>query len=289
MCPQCFIAGGRLRVMSRYITAAAASCFLLSLLLFAGEVAAVTLESFLEPNRKVDIVPVNRDIVRQIHVEEGDVVTAGQLLVTLDLGVLNAQRDTARILAANHGQLDSAKVLVKMRSAQLDNLNRLESTGHVRPKELEKSKADLALARADLLTAKESRRIRIAELKQIEAQIDVKKIKSPLDGVVSRIFKTEGELVGLNDEDALITVVQVLPLHVIFHIPYSYIGTLTEGQKVAVHIDGKEEMVQGTVLYSSPLVNPESGTVRVKIGFDDGFSAKSGIRCSFETDQLAAQ
>ncbi|WP_169309349.1 efflux RND transporter periplasmic adaptor subunit [Desulforhopalus sp. IMCC35007] len=272
--------------MSRNVTR---SCVLLPmfwLLFFAHNVAAVTLESFLEPNKKVDIVPVNRDIVREVHVVEGESVKAGQLLVTLDLGVLNAQHDTAKILASNRGQLDSAAIMVEMRKAQLENLNRLESTGHVRPNELEKTRADLALAQADLLTAKESRKIRLAELKQIEAQIEVKKIRAPIDGVVSRIFKTEGELVGLNDEDALITVVQALPLHVIFHIPYNFMGNLASGQKVTLHVNGQDEMVTGTVLYFSPLVNPESGTVRVKIGFADNFAAKSGIRCSFETNQL---
>lgn len=170
--------------MSRYIT-----CFSILLqlfVLFSGSAAADTLESFLEPHKQVDIVPVNRDIVREVHVAEGDLVKVGHLMVTLDLAVLNAQHNTAKILASNRGHLDSAKIIVKMRSAQLENLNRLESTGHVRPNELAKSKADLALAEADLLTAKESRKIRQAELKQIEAQIEVKKIRSPIDGVVSR-------------------------------------------------------------------------------------------------------
>jgi len=271
--------------LSRYLP-----CLCVLLVVFLAEnVAAITLESFLEPDRKVVIVPVNRDIVSKIHVDEGEAVKAGQLLVTLDLGVLNAQHNTAKILASNRGQLDSAQIMVKMRSAQLENLNRLESTGHVRPNELEKSRADQALAEADLLTAKESRKIRQAELKQIEAQIEVKKIRSPIDGVVSRIFKTEGELVGLNDEDALVTVVQPLQLHVVFHIPYNFIGTLKAGQKVSLQVDEVEDPVIGTVLYSSPVVNPESGTVRVKIGFEDSFMGKSGIRCSFETDQLLTQ
>jgi multidrug resistance efflux pump len=253
-------------------------------LLLPDNVEAVTLESFLEPHKKIYIVPVNRDIVREIHVVEVDLVKAGQLLVTLDLGVLNAQHNTAKILATNRGQLDSARIVVEMRKAQLENLSRLKSTGHVRPKEMEKSKADLAIAEADLLTAQESRKIRLAEVKQIEAQIEVKKIRSPIDGIVSRIFKTEGELVGINDEDALVTVVQALPLHVIFHIPYAFMGTLVSGQKVVLTVAG--EVVAGTVLYSASLVNPESGTVRVKIGFDESFTAKNGIRCSLETDQF---
>lgn len=276
-----------LKIISRYSTC---YIFLLQLfIVFTGNAAAATLESFLEPHKQVDIVPVYRDIVREVHVAEGDHVKVGQLMVTLDLAVLNAQHNTAKILASNRGQLDSAKIIVAMRRAQLENLKRLESTGHVRPKELEKSGADLAIAEADLLTARESRKIRLAELKQIEAQIEVKKIRSPIDGVVLRVFKTEGELVGLNDEDALVSVVQALPLHIIFHIPNNFIGNLTEGQKVALQVGGAEETVVGTVLYASSVINPESGTVRVKIGFTDEFTAKSGIRCSFETDQLSLQ
>lgn len=273
--------------MSRYITSLS---ILLQLLLgITGNAVAVTLESFLEPHKQVDIVPVNRDIVREVHVEEGDHVKVGQLLVTLDLAVLSAQQNTAKILASNRGQLDSAKVIVEMRKAQLENLERLESTGHVRAKELEKSRADLAIAEADLLTAQETRKIRLAELQQIEAQVEVKKIRSPIDGIVSRVFKIEGELVGLNDEDALVTVVQASPLHVIFHIPNSFIGNLTQGQKVVLQVGGPEEVVVGKVLYFSPVIDPESGTIRVKIGFGDDFTAQSGIRCSLETDQLRSQ
>lgn len=254
-----------------------------------GLAEAVILESFLEPDKQIDIVPVNRDIVTEVHVEEGDAVAAGQLMVTLDLRVLNAQHNTAKILASNRGQLDSAKIIVAMRKDQLENLTRLDSTGHVRPKELEKSRADLALAEADLLTARESRKIRLAELKQIEAQIEVKKIRSPIDGVVSRIFKRKGELVGLGDEDALITVVQPLPLHVIFHIPNSFAGDLHQGKELALQVGGNREIVSGTVLYSSPIIDAESGTVRVKIGFADDFAAKSGSRCSLDTEQLGPQ
>ncbi len=110
--------------MSRYIT-----CFsiLLQMFILSSGSAAATLESFLEPHKQVDIVPVNRDIVREVHVAEGDLVKVGQLMVTLDLGVLNAQHNTAKILASNRGQLDSAKIIVAMRKAQLENLTRLRS------------------------------------------------------------------------------------------------------------------------------------------------------------------
>ncbi|PIE59039.1 MAG: hypothetical protein CSA33_00260 [Desulfobulbus propionicus] len=249
---------------------------------------AVTLESFLEPDKQVDIVPVNRDIVTKLHVVEGDSVKKGQLLVTLDLGVLNERKNIAQILATNHGRLDSAQALVNIRQAHLENLKRLESTGHVRQKELEVSRADLAVAQADLLTAQEERTIRQAELRHIEAQIEVKKIRSPIDGLVSRVYKTEGELVGLNDEDALISVVSPHPLHVIFYLPHAYAEQIAVGQQVALQVGVPAETVLGKVLFVAPLVHPESGTIRVKIGFAQGFVAQSGIRCSLDTDQLTA-
>ena len=112
--------------MTRHTIFCTVLCY--SVLVLYGSAAAVSLESFLEPNKQVDIVPVNRDIVREVHIVEGDHVKAGQLLVTLDLGVLKAQHNTAKILASNRGQLDSAKTIVTMRRAQFENLNKLKST-----------------------------------------------------------------------------------------------------------------------------------------------------------------
>lgn len=265
---------------------------LFQFLLFLGvaeKVFAVSLESFLEPNKHVDIVPASRDTIRTIHVKEGEQVKKGQLLVTLDLEVLFAHRNTAKILAGAHGRIDSASTVIKMRQNILNNLQRLETTGHVRPNELEKAETDLAIARSDLLAAKEERLIRKAELKQIEAQIAQKKIKSPISGVVSRIYKTEGELVGVSDGDSLITIVQTRPLHAVFHIPYGYADRFPAGREVLLGVDGFDTPEKGVVAFASPIVNPESGTVRVKVDLSESFDAKSGIRCSLDSDRAVPQ
>lgn len=249
----------------------------------------MTLESFLEPSKRVDIVPVSRDTVKKIHIKEGQNVKTGQILFTLDHDVLIARRNTAKILASVHSQIDSASVVVEMRRKQLESLQQLKQTGHVRPKELEKSKAELAIAEADLVSAREEILIRKAELKQIDTQIALKKIVSPIDGIVVRIYKEEGEIIGINDADILVTVVKTIPLRATFHVPESIGLQLTAGDKVSLQVTGVEQTVVGRILFSSPLVNPESSTVRVTVGLPKSFRAKSGIRCTMETDQIKPQ
>ena len=259
-------------------------CLLALSTIASSPARGLVLESFLEQHKQIHFIPPFRDTIREIHVNEGDKVEKGQLLITLDLGVLLARREAAVIMARAHGRIDSAKTIVGMRKAQLENLEKLKSTGHVRPREIEKTKADLAIAEADLLAASEQQKIRRADLKQLDAQIDQKKIVAPISGIISRIYKEEGELIGGGPEDKLITIVKITPLQATFHIPYRITDNFQGGQKVPLSIDGFPDLVEATVTFASPVVNPQSGTIRITLELPEKFNAKSGIRCTLEVN-----
>lgn len=242
------------------------------------------LESFLEPRKQVDVVPVNRDVIQELHVKEGDSVQRGQLLITLNIDVLKAREKTAIILADTRGELVSAQTIVGMRRGLLENLQQLKATGHVRPRELEKAQLELAVAEAELLKAHEQRAIREAELEQIKAQIDEKMIKSPVDGIVTRIYKEEGELVGMSSGDKLVTVVQLDPLQATFYVPAPFSSQFSKGKIVTLLIDGDIGSVQGEIGFISPVVNPESGTVRMKVDLRQNLQARSGMRCRLQLE-----
>lgn len=241
----------------------------------------MTLESFLEPNKQVDILPATQDVIQQIHVKEGEAVDKGQLLITLDLDILQASHETAKVLAETKGRLEAARINVKMRKSLVENLQRLQATGHVRPKELDKVKNDLAKAQAELLTVQEEKKIRQKELKQIEAQISKKKIIAPIAGIILRVNKEEGELVGVSVSggENLLTIVQLQPLHATFHVPYGFAEQFEKDAEVALEIDGLASPVVGKISFMSPTVNPESGTVRIRVDLPESFITKSGIRC----------
>ena len=256
-----------------------ASGIMILSVLTANPVLAAAFESFLEPAHQADLIPVNRDVIQRIHVKEGDTVTKGQLLVSLNTDTLKARLQAATILAEARGKIDSARIMEKLRQEQLDDLTNLAKSGNVRAKELDRARADLAIARADLLTMQEERRIRVAEQEQIKAQIAEKEIRSPIAGIVTHLSKEEGELTGTSDQDILVTIVQEHPLQAVYHLPAGTAATLKIGQEVPISFEQVTKAVTGRIEFISPVTNPESGTIKIKVIVADDTTLQVGRRC----------
>lgn len=266
-------------------SSALALWFIIAVVLVPGYSFGLTVEGFLEPNQIVDLVPPNRDTVKEIHVAEGDVVQKGQILITLDDDVLQAHLKSAEIQARSKGRMQSSKAVFELRKGQFSDLEKLSEKGHVRKKELERAKTDLAIGHADYLAAQEEIEGKRAEVQLIQAQIDEKKIKAPFAGIVTAINKGVGALVGTSDKDVLITLVQPTPYQAVFHLPYGMAAQLQEESQVLIGVIEGEQMVNGKIIYISPVIDPESATVRVKVRLDETESnLQSGLRCQLNIE-----
>ncbi len=252
---------------------------LIILLCPARQVVAASFETFLEPARVVDISTPYRDRIARVLVRENDQVHQGMVLAELDSEVLKSRLEQARAAAEFHGEIDAAGALVTLRKNRLRSLEKLKKSGTVRPMELENARAELAMARAKLLSAREQQEVRRLEAEIIEAQVREKKLTSPLDGVVITIHKQEAELIGGTDLQPLLTLAQLNPLHAVFHLPPEAAHGLQAGRDVPLQING--HALTGTVDYVSPVIDAQSGTVTVRISVknDDG-RLDSGSRCT---------
>ena len=148
-------------------------------------VNADTVEGFTEPYRHIDIAAASEaGLITEITTREGQSVKCGELLATLDIDVLDAALNVARERSRSHGRIDAAKAEVQVRRTRLEKLKELHIDGHATRGEIERAHADLAIAESNLVLAEEERRLNELECKRIEAQIDRRKIRSPIDGVV---------------------------------------------------------------------------------------------------------
>lgn len=258
-----------------------AGLFLLAgvlLLTVASAASAAEFEGFLEPNQVVDISAPFRDRIEALHVDDGAPVRTGQLLAELDSRVLKANLAAAREAAAFHGEIDAARALVTMRRNRLELLQELEKSGNARPREMISARTDLAMARARLQSALEAQRLKKLDVRVIEAKIEEKKLRSPLDGVVERVYKQQFELVGGADTEPLLTLVQLDPLLGRFHLPPAAARELKTGQKVQVRIG--DTSATGTIDFISPVIDARSGTVSVHVRIPDPeHGLASGSRC----------
>jgi RND family efflux transporter MFP subunit len=259
---------------------------LLTILVFgcAPAVWAQTVESFTEPYRKVDLVSAESGTLQSLEVREGDTVTKDQRLGALDCEVQEIALEIARANLEARGQLESVATERSLRKTRLERIQELRARGHATQDELERAIADLAAAEANFLAATEKRKIDELEYRRIAALIERRILKSPIDGVVTRLYKEEAEFVG-GTTSPLMTIMQLDPLRITFSVPGEQAQSLRAGQPVALTLPDADRSAVGQIEFISPVTEAESGTVRVKVLLKNTESKyRCGVRCQINLD-----
>ena len=177
------------------------------------------------------------------------------------------------------GRLNSARARHRLHQSQLKKLIALEAQGHAQPEEIDQARANASVAKADVLTAEEEALVHKYEYERLEQQIKRRQLYSHFDGIVTRINKELFELTAANGE-ALITVVQLNPLLIVAHVSLSDANKLSVGNEITTNCQDNSLALNAKVEYISPVTNPDSGTVRIKLVVDNENSKyPSGVKC----------
>jgi RND family efflux transporter MFP subunit len=242
-----------------------------------------TVEGFAEAYRHIEVATgADSGLITQILVREGDAVKKGQLVATLDTSVLEASLDIARRRSQLDGRLDAATAEQLMRHKRLEKLHQLQHRGHASHVEVDRAEADLDVARAQVKLANEERELARLECARIEAQIEQRRLRSPIDGVVVEVFREVGESTQISDP-RLLTLVQLHPLRVKFPVSVVQSADFQTGDVVTLQLPEFETVGQATVEVVAPVLDAKSGTVQVTCVIDneDG-TFRSGMRCLLE-------
>ena len=235
------------------------------------------IKAFTEPYRSIDIAASETGILSQLFVKEGDQIEAGGLLAKLNDEVLAASLAVGLETTQSTGATKSAMAELKMQQERFNKLNGLFQRQHASQTELDRAQSQLEIATAKVESVQDEMRIKNLEMKRIEAQLEQRKLRTPMDCVVTEIFKDEGEFVSPSDPTVM-KVVQLNPLRIIFSVPQEEINRLKANDVVPLVI-GEQEL-HGKVEFVSPTADAQSGTCRVKIQIaNDDLSLASGQAC----------
>ena len=226
--------------------------------------------------------------VTSVHVKDGQMVKAGDLLISLDDRVVLAAlaRDKA-VLAKDNAMLVSA-------TADLS-----------RAKDLVKKGAGTEQAYDTALAAQQSAQATVesdqATVNADELQLDFTKITAPIDGRLGAVQVSTGDLVGGGTNNAssgtsgsgLVTVTEVDPIQVIFHLPEDNLpvfkAMLDAGKPPAVKAfkSGTDTLIASGVLdFIDSAVDTASGTITMRGVFDNDKAALwPGQYVDLEIDQ----
>lgn len=244
----------------------------------SGRAAATEYEGFTEPYRHIEVTPAEPGVIAAIHVVEGESVKRGQTIAELDSRVLEATLAITKARKDVTGEVTSAKALNALRQSHLDKLLPLLARGHAQQDEVARAQADLAVAQANLRSAREQRQIEALEYERILAQLERRRMRSPFDGVVVRVYKEPAETV-FGDGGPLMSLAQLNPLRIIVHAPTAAIAAIKAGDDVMVRFPDSEQSVTGRIELVSPVTDADSGTVRIKVLVENPDNQlRSGVR-----------
>ncbi len=191
--------------------------------------------------------------VTRVHVQVGDMVREGQLLVSLDVRDVDARASQAS------GGLAAAEAMLADAEVQTARMRALFADSAAPKAQLDAAEAGLARAKAAVASARGG----VAEAAAVR---DYGSVSAPFNGVVSQRFVDPGAFAAPGAP--LVTVLQSQTLRVSALVPPDDARTISRGATVAVVIEGAE--TSGTV--EGVVATPSGGlfTVNVLVKNTDG-------------------
>ena len=207
-----------------------------------GDVLAVysgtaPIEAFAE----ADVIAKVEGEIREVLVEEGDVVAEGQILARLD-------GDRLRL------ELNESRARLRKMQRDFERNKDLREKGLLSEGDFEKLQYDLEALQASYNLA--------------SLELDYTQIRAPIDGVISERYIKIGNTIRVNDP--LYKVTGLDPLVAYLHVPEREYRQLTAGQPVAIDIDAlADQRIIAAVTRVSPIVDPATGTFKITIEIHD--------------------
>ena len=154
----------------------------------------ITATGTVEPRRYVDVGAQVSGQVKRIHVQVGDDVKRGQLLMEIDPDVQQAVVEGARAsLASLQAQEVEQRIQMRLASQQLKRRRRLLKQDAATREDLENAEAALEMAQARIASLQAKMQETRATLRAEETRLSYTRIYAPMDGTVIALEAREGQ------------------------------------------------------------------------------------------------
>ena len=244
----------------------------------------MSISGFTEPYRSIDVAATEMGTISHVEVKEGQPIKSGDILARLNEDIHEASLGMAREKLESKGRLHSAQADLKMQQDRFTKLVGLFQRGNASQIEVNRAKSQLDVAAANVESVEDDLRIAVFEHKRASAQLELRRLRSPIDGVVTRVHKETGEFVSASDP-VVVSVVQLNPLKSIFSVPQNISGRLRAGDEVNILVGSDRARTSGVVEFVSPTTDAQSGTRRVSIKIENANGQwLSGDVCVLQID-----
>ncbi|MBS0352149.1 MAG: efflux RND transporter periplasmic adaptor subunit [Proteobacteria bacterium] len=226
--------------------------------------APVTIQEIasVEPEQSVNVVSQVSGVLKKIYIDQGQNVSAGQLLFEIDPGVYATDVANAEaVLKRDQAQLAFQKATADRYAA----LAKLEYVS--------KQKYEDALASAqeqESVVAADQ-----AQLQQKKIQLGYTRIHAPISGKAGAINFHVGDIIVANGATPLVVINRLDNVLVSFNVPQNQLQDLLTYQQTGslkiqvLNESGNQLLAEGQLNFIGNAVNPQTGTILVKGKIDN--------------------
>jgi RND family efflux transporter MFP subunit len=261
---------------------------------------SLTLTGAFIPYQNVEVHAKVAGYIRNIYVDYGSYVKAGQTLAILEVPELEAEvvgakaglkraqdavtraqsdiRSVESVYAAYHAEYTRLKAASEQRPGliaeqELDDAMAKDKDAEAR---IESGKAALAEAQSQLGVAQ-------AELQRVTALADYTRVTAPFDGVVTKRWADVGTLIQAGTSSStqstpVVTLAQWDRLRLVVPVPESAVPLIKLGSQVQVHVIAMNRNFDGKVARFAEALNEETRTMHTEIDVENpGDAIKDGM------------
>lgn len=215
-----------------------------------------------------------------MDLEEGDRVQKGQVIASLQTEVERAALNATKARAESDVILRSRERQLSAASKLLARQVKLFKRKVVAQSQVDEAQTEVDLAQLAMEEAEFERRIASLELKRVQAEVDRRIIKSPINGIVTKIDRSVGEYI--DPAVGVLTIAQVDPLEIEVYLPLDAYPLVKVGDDAIISpqapINGEYALKIAT---KSPLVDAASGLFRLTLLLPNTANrVPAGVRCS---------
>jgi len=213
-------------------------------------------------SERVELASPVDGVLDAVLVDRGAVVHKGDVVATLNTVIQRVQVDLAKARAGSDAQLRAKKEKHEFEARKLGRNNELVKQRLVSANDIDQLKTDTAVAAMDVATVEESLAVAKLEYQKAKAELDIRSVRSPIDGIVTERRLSAGELVR---DKPIMVIAKTDPLHAEVSLPVSYFGAIVAGTKAEI-------------VFSVPGLPTREATASLVDRFIDAASNTFGVR-----------
>ncbi|WP_285354697.1 efflux RND transporter periplasmic adaptor subunit [Pseudomonas sp. lyk4-R2A-10] len=193
--------------------------------------SSVTALGTLQPRRYVDVGAQASGQIRKIHVEVGDVVKEGQLLVEIDPATQKAKLDASQFSIENlKAQLQEQQAQHELARQKYQRQQKLAAGGATREEDVQTARAELKATQARIDMFQAQIRQAQASLRSDQAELGYTRIYAPMAGTVVALDAREGQTLNAQQQTPLILrIAKLSPMTVWAEVSEADIGHVKPG------------------------------------------------------------